>query len=205
MQGQNQYITTFVIGFILVVLVIFGVGLLLSQAQPTAAPEAAEATAEAGVGATAALKNTSGAEVGEVTFSQDSSGMVTIAVRAHDLPAGFHGFHVHTAGACDPGGDKPFSSAGGHFSEVTDATHSHHTGDMPSLLVNQDGTAEMSFTTDEYKIADLLDSDGSAVIVHADPDNYANIPSRYSPPPDETTLNTGDAGARIACGVIEGK
>ena len=50
---------------------------------------------------------------------------------------------------------------------------------------------------------DLFDADGSAVIVHAGPDNYANIPTRYTGPvPDATTLATGDAGGRVACGVV---
>jgi Cu-Zn family superoxide dismutase len=49
----------------------------------------------------------------------------------------------------------------------------------------------------------LLDADGSAVIIHAGSDNYGNIPAgRYDPDADETTLNTGDAGGRVACGVF---
>jgi Cu-Zn family superoxide dismutase len=53
-------------------------------------------------------------------------------------------------------------------------------------------------------VGDLFDLDGSAIIVHANPDNYANIPKdRYDPDPDATTLATGDAGGRVACGVIK--
>jgi Cu-Zn family superoxide dismutase len=80
---------------------------------------------------------------------------------------------------------------------------------MPSLLVKQDGTAELDFRTDSFTVDQLLDADGSAVIVHAGPDNFGNIPSRYLssatliPGPDATTLATGDAGARAACGVVE--
>jgi len=64
--------------------------------------------------------------------------------------------------------------------------------------------------TDRYDVEDLFDGDGSALIIHASPDNYANIPVRYLAPPatitavDSATLGTGDAGGRIACGVIEG-
>jgi Cu-Zn family superoxide dismutase len=71
------------------------------------------------------------------------------------------------------------------------------------LLVNADGTGTATFVTDRYAIVDLFDADGSAFIVHALADNYANIPTRYAPSgPDATTLGTGDAGGRLACGVI---
>lgn len=68
----------------------------------------------------------------------------------------------------------------------------------------QGGLARAEFQTDSFTVDELLDADGSAVIIHAGPDNYANIPTRYSTSgPDAVTLATGDAGARIACGVIE--
>jgi len=72
-------------------------------------------------------------------------------------------------------------------------------------LVNADGTGEARFKTDRYDVANLFDADGSAIIIHASPDNFANIPARYAPTgPDATTLGTGDAGGRFACGVVEG-
>ena len=74
---------------------------------------------------------------------------------------------------------------------------------MPVLLVNADGTARASLRTDRFALADLLDADGSAIIIHAKADNYANIPTdRYDPDPDEMTLATGDSGGRAACGVV---
>jgi superoxide dismutase, Cu-Zn family len=115
----------------------------------------------------------------------------------------FHGFHVHEIGECVP----PFTSAGGHFSPG-DVPHGKHAGDMPSLLVNEDGTAELEFETDRFSISDLFDASGSAVIVHAGRDNFANIPTRYHSHtegtlgPDSATLATGDSGARVACGVV---
>lgn len=63
-------------------------------------------------------------------------------------------------------------------------------------------------TTDAFTAEDLLAEGGTAIMIHEKPDNYANIPpERYQqingdPPPDQTTLDTGDAGARVACGVI---
>jgi Cu-Zn family superoxide dismutase len=135
--------------------------------------------------------------VGEVRLSQDRKDQVEVRVKVHDLPPGFHGFHVHEVGQCEP----PFTSAGGHLN-LEDAFHPEHTGDMPVLLVNSDGTGEASFKTDRFTLKDLFDGDGSAIIVHALPDNYANIPERYGEV-DQETLETGDSGERIACGVIQ--
>jgi len=85
-------------------------------------------------------------------------------------------------------------------------THGGHAGDMTPLLVNADGTAWASFRTDRFVDAEVFDADGSAVIVHAGADNLANIPTRYRTDagagPDAATLATGDAGARVACGLI---
>lgn len=75
---------------------------------------------------------------------------------------------------------------------------------MPVLYVTDDGKGKAEFITNRFGLDDLFDTDGSAVIIHANPDNYANIPTdRYEPDPDTMTHNTGDAGGRIVCGVIE--
>ena len=145
------------------------------------------------------LRNAAGVEIGKVTFKQERNG-VNVEVDVHGLTPGFHGFHVHTVGSC-VGPD--FVSAGGHFN-MAGHTHPMHSGDMVSVLVNPDGTGEASFTTGSFKVADLFDADGSAVILHAGPDNFANIPVRYAPNgPDATTLATGDSGGRAACGTVE--
>lgn len=149
--------------------------------------------------AEAQLRNAAGEELGTVTFKQERDG-VNVDVEVHGFTPGFHGFHIHTIGSC-VGPD--FTSAGGHFN-MAGHNHPMHSGDMVSLLVNPDGTGEVSFTTSSFNVADLFDADGSAVIVHAGPDNFANIPARYAPAgPDATTLATGDSGARSACGVVE--
>jgi superoxide dismutase, Cu-Zn family len=65
-----------------------------------------------------------------------------------------------------------------------------------------------SVVTDRFRLADLFDADGSAIIIHVGADNLANIPARYvqaatgTPGPDAATLATGDAGGRFACGVV---
>ena len=92
---------------------------------------------------------------------------------AWGLAPGFHGFRPRRAP-----GVPPFTSAGGHLNPAG-ATHGDHAGDLPSLLVNDDGTGELRFTTDRFSLADLSDLDGSALMVHANRDNYANIPDRY--------------------------
>ncbi|MET0523953.1 MAG: superoxide dismutase family protein [Nocardioides sp.] len=129
---------------------------------------------------------------------------VVVSGLARGLTPGFHGFHIHTVGVCDRAG--AFTSAGGHYNPTT-LGHGDHAGDMPPLLVTADGQAYTSFATDRFSLDSLRDVDGSAVMVHALRDNLANIPSRYTaggvPGPDMTTLNTGDAGGRVACGVIE--
>src|SRR3954468_11891827 len=145
-----------------------------------------------------ALRNAAGTVVGHAWFSQRRrGGRVEMLVRVHGLAPGFHGFHIHTTGRCDAPG---FMTAGGHLNP-TGAAHPAHAGDLPSLLVNADGTGELAVTTDRFSIVDLSDADGSAVIVHSGPDNFANVPPRYGTP-DQETLNTGDSGTRVACGVV---
>lgn len=167
--------------------------------------------------ATATLKNPDGADAGTVTFAEDGE-RVTVTVEARDLEPGFRGFHIHTTGLCEPDSESPdgektgdFLSAGGHLTGDADAEgHGNpdggagHAGDLPSLLVGEDGTASMTFTTDRLTKDLLLDDDGSAVMVHSKADNYANVPERYAEDgPDADTLKAGDAGNRALCGVVE--
>jgi Cu-Zn family superoxide dismutase len=163
-------------------------------------------TSAAGAGGRAGhvlLRDQLGEPVGVAKLTQEREGKVLVRAVVHDLPAGFHGFHVHAVGECV----SPFTSAGGHFNPGA-TVHGDHAGDMPVLLVNEYGTAQLRFTTDRFSVQDLFDEDGSAIIVHAAPDNYANIPDRYHSHaedvfgPDSATLATGDAGGRLACGVV---
>lgn len=156
----------------------------------------------------AVLRDTAGNTVGVVQIHRREDA-TDVSVRAWDLAPGFHGFHVHAIGVCDPNAPGgPFTSAGGHYNP-TGQGHGDHAGDMPTLLVMDDGSGRASFTTDRFTAEELLDADGSAIIVHAGRDNYANIPTRYHSHtentfgPDSATLATGDAGSRAACGVVE--
>jgi Cu-Zn family superoxide dismutase len=141
------------------------------------------------------------AELGEAT---------QVTVETSGLPPGFHGFHVHAIGVCEADSQSPtdpsmtgdFLSAGGHLG-AGEADHGAHVGDLPSLFVSQSGEGQLTAVTDAFTVADLMDDDGSAFMVHAGRDNFANIPERYAPEgPDEMTRNTGDAGGRIACGAL---
>jgi Cu-Zn family superoxide dismutase len=183
--------------------VVVGIGALVTVAaangvgvQPAAA---ARAQASSGL-ARAVLQTAAGDEVGRATFT-DQNGQLVVSVDASGLAPGFHGFHVHSVGRCDA---PDFTSAGSHFNTAGAMPGMQgHDGDLPSLLVNADGTAKWRVVTDRLSVADLLAGSGTALIVHAGPDNFANIPARYAPAPDATTLATGDAGARIACGLIQ--
>lgn len=144
------------------------------------------------------LQDRDGASVGTVKV-RTARGQTTVEIRARHLPPGWHGVHIHSVGTCE--GD--FSSAGSHLNP-DGATHPGHAGDLPQLLVMKDGTARASFATDRFTARSLLDKDGSAFIVHSDPDNYAHVPGRYldGGSPDQATLGTGDAGSRQACGAF---
>lgn len=180
----------------------------------TAAAGSASTPVSAGAGGgeiTARLVDPEGEEVGVVTLTEAEGG-TQVDVRVTGLPPGFHGFHVHAVGRCEPDSVNPaaptmtgdFLSAGGHIG-AGEADHGEHAGDLPLLYVTEAGTGTLTTVTDALTRDQLTDEDGSAVVVHAGRDNYANVPERYAPEgPDEMTRSTGDAGGRIACGPVEG-
>lgn len=157
--------------------------------------------------ARAELMNDEGDSVGLVNFIMAADGSLHVEASVNDLEPGFHGFHIHEAPACDHEHEEgAFTSAEGHFN-TDDSSHGEHAGDMPALYVNEDGTAQTTFSFDRVMTEELIGE--ATVMVHADPDNYGHIPDRYQsseqeePGPDEESLTTGDAGDRVACGVVE--
>jgi superoxide dismutase, Cu-Zn family len=146
-----------------------------------------------------------------------ADGYVTITVETTgkgSLTPGFHGVHIHSVGKCEahsvaPNGGEPgdFLSAGGHY-QAPGHTGEPMSGDLTSLQVRKDGGALLVTTTDAFTKEDLLAGQGTTIMIHAGSDNFANIPAdRYTqvngvPGPDQTTMSTGDAGKRVACGVI---
>jgi superoxide dismutase, Cu-Zn family len=143
--------------------------------------------------ATAPLAPTAGSAVtGSVSFKQEGD-RVRVMARVSGLkPNSEHGFHVHEKGDCSaPDG----MSAGGHFNPSMHPhgpqTMPHHGGDMPSLQADASGNASAIFTIEGVTLGTEPNSViGKAVIVHAMPDDYVTQP-------------TGNAGARLACGVIK--
>ena len=161
--------------------------------------------------ATAELVNPEGESRGMAEFAEADGGTL-VTVEATDMEPGFHGLHIHGTGLCEPDSESPtqpgergaFLSAGGHLAGPGgEAGHPEHAGDLPTLYVTEDGTARIVTLTDRLDRDLLLDEDGSAVMVHENSDNLANIPERYAPEgADEETRNAGDGGSRAACGVV---
>ncbi|MGO1417314.1 MAG: superoxide dismutase family protein [Candidatus Corynebacterium faecigallinarum] len=184
-----------------------------ADAADSTGSESTTDTGSSDVLATASVANADGEEVGTAEIS-GADGASELSVDVSGLEPGMYGMHLHAVGACEPDSTAPdadaddpetgdFLSAGGHLG-ADGHDHPDHGGDLPALLVNEDGSGSMTVTTDRIDEAELLDDDGSAIIIHEDADNYGNVPERYAPDgPDEDTLSTGDAGGRQACGVFE--
>ncbi len=136
-----------------------------------------------------------GKAIGTATL-RDTSGGLLVDLDLKGMPAGERAFHIHQTGKCTP--QDSFASAGGHFAP---AQHSHglmvakgpHAGDMPNLFVGKDGTVRAQVLNASVTLgagdASLADADGSSLVIHAGPDDYTSQPA-------------GNAGGRIACGVI---
>ncbi len=187
-----------------------------SPAPPTAGPSDTEAPAET---ITTHLRAPNGTEVATAKF-EFNPGYVTLTVETTgkgQLSPGFHGMHIHKVGKCEapsvaPTGGPPgdFLSAGGHYQAPgrSGTPESGESGDLTSLQVRGDGQALLMTTTDAFTKDDLMAGTKTSIIIHAGPDNFANIPAdRYrqnngATGPDQMTMSTGDAGKRVACGVI---
>jgi Cu-Zn family superoxide dismutase len=148
----------------------------------------------AGEGAETILLDGKGEKIGHATFIPLSQG-VRIIVVITKLPPGTHAMHIHTVGECH---GPDFKSAGAHFNPFgkrhgAKNRDGPHAGDLPNFDVRQDGTAEVELTAPHVTLGpgrhSLLPSGKTCLVIHELPD-------------DEVTDPTGNAGARIACGVI---
>ena len=144
----------------------------------------------------ASIINGQGAEIGKATLTQGPTGLL-IKVEATGLTPGWHGIHIHATGQCA----APFTSAGAHINH-TDPKTPHgllnaqgpDDGDLPNLYAAADGSAHGEFFTTKARISQdgpgqwLWDADGSALVIHANPDDHNSQP-------------IGGAGDRVACAV----
>lgn len=142
--------------------------------------------------AVATLSPTTGQTAqGTVRFVQMADGAVEVNVELTSVPPGVHGFHIHEKGDCGDNGN----AAGGHFNPTATAhgapnADPHHAGDFGNVTADNNGVVSARFTTRSITVEPGANSAvGRAVILHANPD-------------DLTTQPTGNAGARIACGVV---
>ena len=141
------------------------------------------------------IYNAQGEKIGAAAFVQVESG-VRITLDLNNLSPGMHGIHIHEVGKCDP---PSFTSAGPHFNPEgkkhgLNNPAGPHAGDMRQLTVGAEGTAHAEFVDSLVSLAEvapnsLFHTGGTAIVIHASPDDQMTDPS-------------GNSGARVACGVI---
>jgi len=152
------------------------------------------ALAQAPEMAKAELKDASGKTVGQVTLTETPNGVLMHTVLT-GAPAGPHAFHVHATGKCE----APFATAGGHFNPVTKQHGAAnemgmHAGDMPNVQIPADGNLTFDVLNPNVTLKagaanSLFKDGGTAIMIHGGADDYKSDPA-------------GNAGPRIACGVI---
>jgi len=145
------------------------------------------------------LVGLNGKDVGKITLTEAANGVI-LRIEASGLPEGWHGVHFHEKGVCDAK-DK-FKNAGGHVHTAMPVVHgllnanANDRGDLTNVYAGADGkiSAELYSTLVSVypgtRRPALLDGDGAAVVIHANPDDYQTQP-------------IGGAGERIACAVIK--
>ncbi len=143
------------------------------------------------------LKTSAGQDAGTATFKQGKNGKVTVKLELKNLPFGQHAVHIHQNPVCEA---PDFKTAGGHFNPEhkqhgTMNPMGHHDGDLPGdISIGEDHMGSATFKLDYISVGtgaanDILANGGTSIMVHNNPDDMKTDP-------------TGNAGNRIACGVI---
>lgn len=162
-------------------------------AKPATDAADTSAASDMAPGATATLSLSDGGAAGMASLTETASGTMLFKADLTGLPQGIHAIHIHETGTCEA---PDFKSAGGHLAGGKEhgilTAGGPHPGDIPNITASADGTATLEFFMTGISMADVMDEDGSAVVIHAAADDYTSQPA-------------GDAGDRIACGVIEAK
>lgn len=158
-------------------------------------PAAVQGAHHEGAHAMADIVDGQGQTKGRAMLMQAKDG-IHVEVKAVGLPAGVHAVHIHTTGTCT---GPDFTSAGGHWNPAK-KQHGHdnpagaHMGDMVNMTVIADGTGTLDTVVAGATLTGgsdpLLDADGAAIVIHAAADDYKTDP-------------TGNAGSRVACGIIK--
>jgi len=165
---------------------------LLLVAPTAASGHAGRAGGKATATADATLIDQDGVVRGDLVLVDDGT-TTLVQLSADHLPKGLHGLQIHPTRSCQ----VPFGSKASPVTTVA----------LPGLTPGTDGSAELTTSVPSFGLAKLLQTSGASVIIHALPDNAANVPSRYQsdtgPGPDATTQATGDAGLGLQCGVLQ--
>lgn len=167
--------------------------LLAACATSEQEPPPAAATAAGGPPAEATIVGNSGAKIGTVQFTPAPQGvLLRIIVEAGGLSPGWHGTHLHMVGDCSD--TAKFEHAGGHIQKSNTNhgllyVHGPENGDLPNISVAGDGSATVELFSGLVTFAELQDADGSALVIHANPDDHASQP-------------LGNSGDRVACASV---